>query len=176
MQNPLTHITVLLSASLLLIWSWNTPTAHAAYIPQVIEPAKFISRRAGESAGQLPNGATLHFLHECPIVASSNITCADLIVPERRDIPDSRMITVRVALIPGPEAQNADPFVFLMGGKGQGFSVLDKISQLPPLVQREVITLEQCGTELADPNFSCPDIQSGVTGVDQILTPSTIQS
>ena len=134
-------------------------------------PAKRVGRRTMETSGPLENGASLHLRDDCPIKVSGNITCADLIVPERRGIPGSRMITVRIAILPAQEEiRQSDPFVFLMGGQGQGFSVLNDLTSVPALLGRDVITLEQRGTQLANPFFGCPNVESGVMGIDQVLT------
>ena len=121
-------------------------------------------------AGQLPNGVTLRPLDECPVKTTGNVSCADLVVPERRDVPGSRSITVRVAVLhSSDEGRKPDPYVFLMGGQGQGYSVLDQLAELPGLLERDVITLEQRGTELAKPFFGCPSVESGLNGIDQNL-------
>ena len=120
--------------------------------------------------GQLPNGVTLRLLDECPVKTRGNVSCADLVVPERRDAPGSRWIVVRVAVLrASDENHKPDPFVFLMGGQGQGYSILEQLAGLPDLLQRDVITLEQRGTELAKPFYGCPNVESGLNGIDQNL-------
>lgn len=120
--------------------------------------------------GQLPNGVKLRQLDKCPVRTAGNVSCADLVVPERRDVPGSRSITVRVAVLyASEESRQPDPFVFLMGGQGQGFSVLSSIAVLPNVLQRDVITLEQRGVQLAQPFFGCPGVDGGLSGLDQNL-------
>lgn len=120
--------------------------------------------------GQLPNGATLRPLDECPVKTIGNVSCADLVVPERRDVHGSQNITVRVAVLHAPdEGRRPDPYVHLMGGQGQGFSLLNELSLLPHLIQRDVITLEQRGSQLARPFFGCPSVEGGLNGIDQNL-------
>ena len=121
----------------------------------------------------MENGAQLQLRTDYLVEVSANtkITCADLIVPERRDLPASRMITVRVAVLhTTTEGRQSDPFLFLMGGQGQGFSVLDNLQPLTTLLQRDVITLEQRGTQLANPFFGCPDVRSGASVINPVLT------
>ena len=119
---------------------------------------------------QLPNGVILRPLDECPVKAIGNVTCFDLVVPERRDAPNSRSIIVRVAVLhASDEGHKPDPYVFLMGGQGQGYSILEQIARLPDLLQRDVIILEQRGTQLAVPFFGCPNVESGLIGIDQNL-------
>ena len=121
-------------------------------------------------AGQLPNGVILRQLDKCPVRTTGNVSCADLVVPERRDVPASRSITVRVAVLyASEEGRQPDPFVFLMGGQGQGYSVLNQLAALPDLIQRDVITLEQRGVQLAKPFFGCPSVDGGLSGIDQNL-------
>lgn len=126
--------------------------------------------------GKLPNGVTLRKLDKCPVRTTGNVSCADLLVPERRDVPDSRFITVRVAVLyASEEGRRPDPFVFLMGGQGQGYSVLNELATVPDLIQRDVITLEQRGVQLAKPFFGCPGVAADVSNIDQNLVsqPST---
>lgn len=120
--------------------------------------------------GQLPNGVTLRLLEQCPVRTTGNVSCADLVVPERRDVPGSRSITVRVAVLyASEEGRRPDPFVFLTGGQGQGYSVLNQLAIAPDLIQRDVITLEQRGVQLALPFFGCPSVEGGLSGIDQNL-------
>lgn len=120
--------------------------------------------------GQLPNGVTLRQLDKCPVRTTGNVSCADLEVPERRDVPNSRSIIVRVAVLYASEEDpQPDPFVFLMGGQGQGFSALGELAALPNVLQRDVITLEQRGVQLAQPFFGCPGVDGGLSGIDQNL-------
>lgn len=120
--------------------------------------------------GQLSNGVTLRQLDKCPVRTTGNVSCADLVVPERRDVPGSRSIIVGVAVLHGSEeGRQLDPFVFLMGGQGQGYSVLNQLAALPDLIQRDVITLEQRGVQLAQPFFGCPGVEGGLSGIDQNL-------
>lgn len=120
--------------------------------------------------GQLPNGATLRPLDKCPVKTNGNVSCADLVVPERRDVHGSHNITVRVAVLhASDEGRRPDPYVHLMGGQGQGFAVLKELAALPQLIQRDVITLEQRGTQLARPFFGCPSVDGGLNNIDQNL-------
>lgn len=143
----------------------------AAPSPIYKSKARLAPRGILERAGPLLDGATLQPLDECPVKTTDNVSCANLLVPERRDVPSNRTITVRVAVLHAPEEdRHSDPLVFLMGGQGQGFSVLNEIDKLPSVLKRDVITLEQRGTQLAKPFFGCPGVESGVAGIDQILT------
>lgn len=127
-------------------------------------------RGISKLTGQLPNGVTLRPLDKCPVKTTGNVSCADLLVPERRDVPGGRSITVRVAVLhASQEGRRPDPYVFLMGGQGQGYSVLNEIAATPDLLQRDVITLEQRGLQLALPTFGCPSVEGGLSGIDQNL-------
>lgn len=132
--------------------------------------SEFPLRGISKLIGQLPNGATLRPLDKCPVKTTGNVSCADLIVPERRDVPGSRSITVRAAVLhASDEGLRPDPYVHLMGGQGQGYAVLNELAMLPDLIHRDVITLEQRGTQLALPFFGCPGVEGGLNGIDQNL-------
>lgn len=132
--------------------------------------SEFPLRSISKLTGQLPNGATLRPLDKCPVKTTGNVSCADLVVPERRDVPGSRSITVRVAVLHASEnGLRPDPYVHLMGGQGQGYAVLNELAVLPDLIHRDVITLEQGGTQLALPFLGCPSVEGGLNGIDQNL-------
>lgn len=141
--------------------------ADAAVLSKNTEPT---TGSIAKLVGQLPNGVTLRQLDKCPVSTAGNVSCADLVVPERRDVPGSRSITVGVAVLyASKEGRQPDPFLFLMGGQGQGYSVLNQLATLPDLIQRDVITLEQRGVQLAKPFFGCPTVDGGLSGIDQNL-------
>ena len=141
--------------------------ADAAVLPNSTEST---TGSIAKLVGQLPNGVTLRQLDKCPVRTAGNVSCADLVVPERRYLPGSRSITVGVAVLyASEEGRQPDPFVFLMGGQGQGYSVLNKLAALPDFIQRDVITLEQRGVQLAKPFFGCPGVDGGLSGIDQNL-------
>lgn len=113
------------------------------------------------SAAEAPKPA-LAWQGTCPVAAPAGTRCGTLLVPERRDGAPTRMISVPVAVIPAPDqAKKAkDPFLFLMGGTGAGFSVLGGLGALPQVLNRDVIVVEQRGNPLASPFFGCDSVPS----------------
>lgn len=101
---------------------------------------------------------------DCPVGASPDTKCGELIVPERRDIVDSRDIRVPIAIVPAPDQANKaeDPLLWLMGGTGNGFSVLQSLAILPGIVNRDVIVMEQRGNPMAKPFYGCESVPSAV--------------
>ena len=159
------------ATAFLLFSAGGAHFAHAGETSTECDHAEAIGGGSLRGASMLANGATLGWLSECPVAVSTNVSCADLFVPERRSASDSPMITVGLAVLPAlDDRRHPDPVVFLMGGQGQGFSVLNDLAGLAPLLGRDIITLEQRGTQLADPFFGCPSVNSGVQGIDQVLT------
>ncbi|TQV86127.1 alpha/beta fold hydrolase [Exilibacterium tricleocarpae] len=104
--------------------------------------------------------AQIRWLDQCPVGASPETRCGELLVPERRDLAQSRTIVVPIAVIPAPDqtSKAPDPFLFLMGGTGGGFSVLRDVAALPSIMNRDVIVMEQRGNPMATPFFGCPDV------------------
>ncbi|MEM8659461.1 MAG: alpha/beta fold hydrolase [Pseudomonadota bacterium] len=100
----------------------------------------------------------------CPVGASESTRCAELIVPERRDQTSQRNIRVPFAVIPAPdqEQKHKDPLLFLMGGTGNGFSVLHQVAILPQLLNRDVIVVEQRGNPMATPYYGCESVPPAV--------------
>ena len=96
--------------------------------------------------------------HEsCPVLSPLGTRCGEMLVPERRDVPVSRTIHVPIAVIPAPDQENKpeDPFLYLMGGTGFGFLVLDQLGPVAELLNRDVIVMEQRGNPMATPFFGC---------------------
>lgn len=100
----------------------------------------------------------------CPVASGPGTKCGELIVPERRDDPNSRTIIVPVAVISAPDQANKaqDPFLFLMGGTGSGFSVLNQAAPLAYAMNRDVIVVEQRGNPMATPAYTCPSVPRAV--------------
>ena len=108
--------------------------------------------------------AKLVWKDECPVASSPGTRCGELLAPERRTRPDSRTIVVPFARIsaPNPETKAADPFLFLMGGTGSGFSVLDQTAPIAFAMNRDVIVVEQRGNPMATPSYTCPSVPRAV--------------
>lgn len=112
------------------------------------------------SASAVYADAKIRWLTQCPVGASAETRCAELLVPERRDLAESRTITVPIAMVPAPDqaGKAPDPLLFLMGGTGGGFGVLRDVALLPAIMNRDVIVMEQRGNPMATPFFGCPDV------------------
>lgn len=127
--------------------------------------ASLLALTGGFSASAAPaqvHAPSLKWLDACPVSAPAGTRCAELQVPERRDGGATRLISVPVAVIPAPDqAKKAkDPFLFLMGGTGAGFSVVSGLGALPMVLGRDVIVVEQRGNPLAKPFFGCESVPS----------------
>ncbi|MGW5260816.1 alpha/beta fold hydrolase [Microbispora sp. NPDC004025] len=106
----------------------------------------------------------------CPVAVPSGTTCGYLLVPERRDVPNSRTIKVGYAVHRAPEAQGqaADPVVYMSGGPGSAsLQLTGFLTQMLP--GRDVVVLEQRGGRYSEPRLSCPEIARGI--VDTLRTP-----
>ncbi|GGY07923.1 alpha/beta fold hydrolase [Streptomyces hiroshimensis] len=95
-----------------------------------------------------------------PIAALEKARCGTLTVPENRARPDSRRITLGVAIVPAAAAKpKPDPIVWLAGGPGD-----DAVGEAKMAIDgglnrdRDVIFMSQRGTYSADPVLTCPNI------------------
>ncbi|MEU8197603.1 alpha/beta fold hydrolase [Microbispora amethystogenes] len=115
----------------------------------------------------------------CPVTVPAGTTCGYLLVPERRDVPNSRTIKVGYAVhraggeAPGQATgqagpQDADPVVYMSGGPGSAsLQLTGLLTQMLP--GRDVVVLEQRGGRYSEPRLSCPEIVEGI--VDTLRTP-----
>lgn len=127
----------------------------------------------------------------CPVTVPAGTTCGYLLVPERRDVPNSRTIKVGYAVhraggeapgeapgqagaqatvqAPGQAgAQDADPVVYMSGGPGSAsLPLTGLLTRMLP--GRDVVVLEQRGGRYSEPRLSCPEIVEGI--VDTLRTP-----
>jgi len=113
---------------------------------------------SAHAAGDTPSRIEWHAT--CPVQAPPGTKCGTLITPERPGGPAGRTVHVPIAVIPAPDPAHkpADPFLFLMGGTGAGFSVLGELGSLPALTGRDVIVVEQRGNAMADPFYGCDSV------------------
>ncbi|RKT19998.1 alpha/beta hydrolase family protein [Streptomyces sp. 1114.5] len=85
--------------------------------------------------------------------------CGKLTVPEDRDHPEGRKLTLGVAIVPATHRTADDPIVWLAGGPGD-----DAVSEIQLALNghlnhdRDVIFMSQRGTYSADPPLTCPNI------------------
>ncbi|MEN3534255.1 alpha/beta fold hydrolase [Microbispora sp. ZYX-F-249] len=106
----------------------------------------------------------------CPVAVPSGTTCGYLLVPERRDVPNSRTIKVGYAVHHAPQAQGqaADPVVYMSGGPGSAsLQLTGFLTRMLP--GRDVVVLEQRGGRYSEPRLSCPEIARGI--VDTLRAP-----
>jgi len=94
----------------------------------------------------------------------ATFTCGTLTVPEVRSDPDSRLITIQVAVakahapVPKP-----DPIVYLAGGPGWSAMVPARERVFRGWNRnRDVVFVDQRGTYHAEPRLSCPEIDDHV--------------
>jgi pimeloyl-ACP methyl ester carboxylesterase len=95
-----------------------------------------------------------------PIPELKTARCGRLIVPENRQKPDGRKISLSVAIILARSSKpNPDPIVWLAGGPGD-----DAITEIPLALagdlnrDRAVIFMSQRGTYTAQPRLTCESI------------------
>ncbi|MET9883191.1 alpha/beta hydrolase [Streptomyces sp. NPDC006430] len=95
-----------------------------------------------------------------PIAELKGARCGTLTVPENRTEPDSRKITLGVAIVPAAaDKPKPDPIVWLAGGPGD-----DAVGEAKMAIDgglnrdRDVIFMSQRGTYSADPVLTCPNI------------------
>ncbi len=100
----------------------------------------------------------------CPVDVPANTTCGFLLVPERRDVPGSRLIKVGYAVHRSTAAdRKPDPIVFTSGGPGSSSLQLTGFLAAAPFGRdRDVITLEQRGSRHSAPHLDCPELDTSV--------------
>ena len=80
--------------------------------------------------------------------------CGELVVPENRERPDGRKITIAVAVLPANTlTPKPDPLFILAGGPGQAASHLGPFAALLSLVRkdRDLVLVDQRGTGRSTP-------------------------
>ena len=89
------------------------------------------------------------------------VQCGNLVVPENRSDPDSRMIELHVMVFGTSSREPApDPLLYLAGGPGSSI-VETSLYQLPLflrfLEERDVIVFDQRGVGASEPVLDCPE-------------------
>ena len=103
------------------------------------------------------------------------VQCGNLVVPEIRTDPDSRMIKLHVMVFGTASRDPApDPLLYLAGGPGSSI-VETSLYQLPFflrfLEERDVIVFDQRGVGASEPALDCPEDTDAVFAtLDQHLT------
>lgn len=102
------------------------------------------------------------------VPAGHAATCYRLAVPESRDRPGGRMLTLPVAVLSTPATRShADPIVYLTGGPGSAVGLYADAMQewwpyidtVPWLRGRDLILMDQRGAGLAEPSLDCPEVE-----------------
>ncbi|MFJ9773109.1 alpha/beta fold hydrolase [Kitasatospora sp. NPDC101157] len=119
------------------------------------EPLGSVARTAGHARyqpGPCPRTAD-------PAPGLKGARCGTLTVPESRQRPDGRKITLGVAVVPAAHRTADDPVVWLAGGPGD-----DAVSEIQLALNgglnrdRDVVFMSQRGTYAADPALTCPNV------------------
>ena len=103
------------------------------------------------------------------------VQCGNLVVPENRTDPDSRMIKLHVMVFGTASRDPApDPLLYLAGGPGSSI-VETSLYQLPFflrfLAERDVIVFDQRGVGASQPVLDCPeDTKGAFDSLSQHLT------
>ena len=102
------------------------------------------------------------------VPAGHTATCYQLAVPQDRDHPNSRLLTLPVAVLSVPATRRyADPIVYVTGGPGSAVGLYPGtmkewwpyIDTVPWLQGRDLILMDQRGAGLSRPNLNCPEIE-----------------
>lgn len=100
----------------------------------------------------------------CPVAMPPGTSCGFLLVPERRDVPNSRTIKVGFAVRRPATTSTGDagiPVVFTGGGPGSpSFLLTGLLSDMFP--GRDVVVIEQRGGRHSEPRLRCPRLGRGV--------------
>ncbi|MBP2707021.1 alpha/beta fold hydrolase [Microbispora sp. RL4-1S] len=105
----------------------------------------------------------------CPVAEPSGTTCGFLLVPERRDVPNSRTIKVAFAVHKSASPnRRPDPVVYMSGGPGSAsLQLTGFVSDMVP--DHDVVVLDQRGGRHSEPRLSCPEIPRAV--IETLTTP-----
>lgn len=140
----------------------------------------FTSLTAGARAPVLVDGdqAPRFEPADCPVPVPETVACGYLVVPEDRTQPGSRTIRLAVAILPSHSDHPApDPVVYLEGGPGgSALEGMDHWLGSPILDSRDLILLEQRGTQYSEPWLDCPELketyidnwQRGLSGEEEV--------
>ncbi|MET8143683.1 alpha/beta hydrolase [Sphaerisporangium sp. NPDC005288] len=96
----------------------------------------------------------------CPVPVPAGTQCGFLVVPERRDVGDSREIRVGYALHRSTAAdRRPDPVVYTSGGPASAsVQLTGYLTDMPLGRDRDVVVLEQRGSRWSRPRLDCPEI------------------
>jgi pimeloyl-ACP methyl ester carboxylesterase len=105
----------------------------------------------------------------CPAPVPSGTTCGFLLVPERRDVPGSKIIKVGYAVHRSTASdRRPDPVVYESGGPGSSsLQLTGLLSQMVP--DRDVVVIEQRGDLYSEPRLKCDEIVKGL--IQTLQTP-----
>jgi pimeloyl-ACP methyl ester carboxylesterase len=97
----------------------------------------------------------------CPVAVPAGTTCGFLLVPQRRDVPDGRMIKVGYAVHRSTAAdRKPDPIVYSSGGPGSpSLQLTGFLVRAPFGRDRDVVVIEQRGSRLSEPHLRCPEVE-----------------
>ncbi len=111
----------------------------------------------------LPYAALTDCWMELPdgIVDGQNIECGYLVVPEDRSDPNSPTVELAYAILyASAEPYKPDPVIYLAGGPGgNAVADLDTWMEMPYLLDRDFILLDQRGTGYSLPSLNCPELE-----------------
>ncbi len=98
----------------------------------------------------------------CPVDALAlgpEFLCGFYSVPEERDDPNSRLISIAFALLPG-DGTHADPVFYLEGGPGGSpmwvAGLITELGMGQAADGRDIVFVDQRGTGYSQPNLVCP--------------------
>ena len=154
----------------------SPPTAAATTAPA---PAGDGEGSAGTAAGTTAIADT-----DCPFEPSpalaDRIRCAELTVPENRDDPRGRTVTVPFAQIePAEPRPDSDTLLFVMGGNGSGLLLLQGIPELGEALARDarVIFVDHRGSApWSTPYMACDGFAEGLDAAEADADPAEVEA
>jgi len=91
--------------------------------------------------------------------------CGFVSVPERHDNPKGKMIQLPVAILPASDSNpSPDPLFVVQGGPGgSAFEIFPYLLSYSPLAKaRDIVIINQRGTQHANPELICHEIFDGI--------------
>ncbi len=154
----------------IVIWS----NAAESNVQRTIVPAIASAAIGADQVGQTGQGALPRFepLDECfaqppaDLPVDFDLDCGYVVVPESRSGDSSREVKLGVTRINSGQGTANSPLFMLAGGPGQaeinpGFFSLLQTELLGGILEaRDIVVVEQRGTEYTDPFLNCPEVIS----------------
>ncbi len=129
------------------------------------------------ACGTPPTETTRPTLEPCALGGDVDADCGTITVPENRDAPNGRTLTIHFAVIPAQNTAVPDPIFMLAGGPGQSAIeafpfILSTFSRLNQT--RDIVLVDQRGTGQSNP-LACPAMQELPPDADEEMVRQTLE-